>query len=287
MGVFNRTFYDLNRERHYCFSAAEAAIPSALIADIKISVPNYTDEPAVSGIFIKAETVKITVAAAGKILLSYSSESRSMLRPGRTYPMKSREQGYEGIIVFGDLKTDIDYKGVCPVSEECLTRFQPSAITYVSVPCTNIRLSGEVFIGGDDVQTKSSTETIPDEMFGIDRSVIIDLTDTGVNDKTNPMILFANGVNAFNDAERLRSPVYTIGGIGPDEEGTVFVRFENHFRIAAVVEDILDDTEETPVAEIAVGTDSDQDYVCRRAAKELPDDPSQDCPIELITIDYA
>jgi len=161
MARFNRTFYDLNNERHYCFAEADENIPVAVLSDLKLSVPSYTDSPFISSIFIKKETVKITIVVGGQIVVSYSSENRSALRPGRNYTMKSWKEGYEGVLVFGNLRVDAHYEGEIPLSEECLTRYQPSAIPYVSIPCTDIRLTGEVAIGGDDVHAHSFTASIP------------------------------------------------------------------------------------------------------------------------------
>jgi hypothetical protein len=282
MARFNRTFYDLNNERHYCFAVSDESIPSVL-SDLKLSVPNYTSVPFISGIFIRENTVQITIVSDGKLVASYSSDSRSMLRHGRTVPLKSWKEGYEGMLVFGNLKNDVHYRGTIPISEECLTRYQPSAIHYVSIPCTDIRLTGEVFIGGDSVHTMSSCEKIPTDTFGIEHSMILDILDTGTADATNPMILYANGVNALNEIRDIRSPIYTIYGIRPNAEGTVFVHFEDHFRIAAVVNEISE-----KISEVAVGTSITQDIVCYPSPREeRRENEEENCPVDFITINYG
>ena len=290
MARFNRTFYDLNRERQYCFAGQGEEIPSGVLADLKLSVPDDTAIPFLSGIFLKGETVKLTIAVGGNIVASYSSESRSMLRVGRTYTMKSWKEGYEGVLVFGDLKTDVDYKGsffTSAISEECLTRVLPSAIPYVSLPCTNIRLTGEVFLGGNQVNVRSFTETLLPGMFGATESMMLDLIDTKTVDAMNPMILYANGVNALGAIEEKRSPIYTIHGVHPDLTGTVFVHFEDHFRIAAVTKNLLEiEEEEVKISAVAVGSDITQEMVCYKSEPPPEEDVIPDCDITFTHIDY-
>jgi hypothetical protein len=265
-------------------------IPIGVLADLKLSVPNDTAMPFVSGILLKADSVKLTIAVDGDLVASYSSESRSMLRAGRAYTMKSWKEGYEGVLVFGELKTDVDYKGsvsTSAISEECLTRFQPSAIPYVSLPCTNTRLTGEVFLGGDQVNVRSFTEALPEGMFNAKESMMLDLIDTKAVDAMNPMIIYANGVNAFNAIEEMRSPIYTIHGIRPDLAGTVFVNFEDHFRLAAVVENLLEtEEEEVIISAVAVGTDITQDMVCYKTEPQPVEEETPDCDITFANIEY-
>jgi hypothetical protein len=290
MARYNRTFYDLNRERHYCFAMPGEEIPTGVLADLKLSVPSDTAIPFISGILLKGDAVKLTIAVGGEIVASYSSESRSMLRAGRTYTLKSWKEGYEGVLVFGELKTDVDYKGnvsTSTISEECLTRFQPSAIPYISLPCTNTRLTGEVFLGGDQVNVRSFTENLPPEMFSAKESMMLDLIDTKTVDATNPMILYANGINAFNAVEEMRSPIYTIHGVRPDQAGTVFVNFEDHFRLAAVIQNLLDtEAEESKISAVTVGTDITQDMVCYKSEPDHDEKEIPDCDITFVSIDY-
>jgi hypothetical protein len=289
MARFNRTFYDLNNERHYCFAAADEKVPPAFLSDLKLSIPSSTEIPFISGIFMKGETVKMTVVVGGQIVASYSSDNRSLLRTGRTYSLKSWQTGYEGIFVFGDLETDMDYQGNenIPIAEECLTRYLPSAIPYLSIPCTDIRLTGEVLLGGDRVQTSSFVENIPVKDFDIEQSMIFDLIDTGTKEATNPMVLYANGINALNEAVMIRSPIYSIGEVRPNKEGTIFIRFEDHFKIAAIVRDTETFTEETVISAMAVGSEITQDMVCTKTTQDPPPKEKEpDCPIEFVTIGY-
>jgi len=124
MALFNRTFYDLNNERHYCFAVPDEKIPVAVLSDLKLSVPSYTDTPFISSVFIQKETVKVMIVSGGEIVASYSSESRSMLRTGRVYALKSWKKGYEGVLVFGSLKIDVHYKGDIPLNnlDDCVQK---------------------------------------------------------------------------------------------------------------------------------------------------------------------
>ena len=290
MARHNRTFYDLNRERHYCFAMPGGEIPMGVLADLKLSVPDDTAVPFLAGIFLKGDTVKLTLAVGGEMVASYSSDSRSILRAGRTYTLKSWKEGYEGVVVFGDLQTDVDYKGsssASAISEECLTRFQPSAIPYVSIPCTDIRLTGEVFLGGDQVHVHSFTETLPVGIFDTKESMMLDLIDTKTVDAMNLMILYANGVNAFNAVEEIRSPIYTIHGVRLDLAGTVFVNFEEHFRLAAVTKNLLDtEDDDIKISAVAVGSDITQDMVCTKSEPPHEEKESPDCDITFTHIDY-
>jgi len=290
MARFNRTFYDLNNERYYCFAVADESIPSALLSDLKLSVPNYTETPFVASVLIRGEVVRVTIVERGQVVATYSSNNRAMLRAGRTYPLKSWKEGYEGVLVFGCLREDVYYAGNTPISEECLTRFQPSAIPYVSIPCTDVRLTGEVAIGGDGVQTRSFLADIPAGIFeDAEESMVIDLTDTGEIASSNPMIFYANGINAFNATDDQLSPIYSIHAVRPDHMGRVFVKFGDHFRIAAIVSDVEEEEEEefAFVSEIAVGTDITQDMVCGGTSGDTETTPIENCPIEFIKIDHA
>ena len=288
MTRFNRTFYDLNHERQYCFAAADDTIPAAVLSDMKISVPSYTDTPVISSIFLKEDTVQVMVSVGGEIVVTYSSHNRAMLRKGRIYPMKSRKEGYEGWLVFGELTNDVNYAGGTRVSEECLTRYAPSAVPYVSVPCTNTRLTGEVKIGGDTTHTQSYKEDLPGSVFEVEKTLILDLVDTGTADAANPMVLYANGVNAFNETEDIRSPIYTLCGFMPDQEGNVFVRFEDHFQIAAVTQG--DERDEIGFSAIAATTEITQDMVCDSPVPEEKDTEEEEeeaCLIEFLEVEHA
>ena len=287
MARFNRTFYDLNHERRYCFAAADESVPSAVISDMKISVPSYSALPVVTGLLSKEDSVQVVVAVGGQIAVTFTSNSRNTLRSGRVYAMKSWKEGYEGVLVFGSLKEDVHYKGTAPVSEECLTRYSPSEVPYVSIPCTGVRLTGEVSIGGDSTHSRSFTERLPEGCFTANESMMLDLIDTGVTSSDNPMILYANGINAFNDIENVRAPIYTLCGFPPDLSGSVFVRFEDHFKIAAVAKK---DVEDASISALVVGTTITHDDVCYPPTSV--DDGSsvtdgEDCPIEFIEIEYA
>ena len=215
MAKFNRTFYGLNNERSYCFATAHEKIPPALLSDLKLSVPSFTTTPCVASVLLKGEVVRVVIVDSGQAVAVYSSDNRSMLRAERTYPLKSLKEGYEGVIVFGCLREDVYYTGDTPIAEECLTRYSPSVVPYVSVPCTSIRLTGEVSIGGDQLQTHSCLTTSPSG----EPVMSFDLIDTGLVRDDNPMIHFANGINAFNEMSQLRSAIYTIHGVGPSVSG--------------------------------------------------------------------
>jgi hypothetical protein len=118
--------------------------------------------------------------------------------------------------------------------------------------------------------------------------MIFDLVDSGSKEATNPMVFYANGINALNEATMIRSPIYSIFEVRPNAEGAIFVHFEDHFKIAAIVRDTETFTEETPISEIAVGTEITQDMVCTKTEpKKPPEVQEPDCPIEFVTIGYA
>jgi len=288
MARFNRTFYDLNNERHYCFAVADERIPVAVLSDLKLSVPDQSATPVISGIFIQGETVRITIAVGGEIVASYVSENRSLLRRGKPYPLKSWNPHYEGILVFGDLTADVRYEGAIPIAEECLSRYVPSAIPYVSIPCTAVRLTGEVYFGGDGVHTVSYEKELPVPDFGVPQSAVLDLADTEVIAETNPMLLYANGVNALNEKASPRSPIYSIYGVKPNGVGTLFIDFEDYFKIAALVEDAEETVGVGIYSTVAVGTAITQDDVCHSPQEGAIDSSGtpENCEITPVQIGY-
>jgi hypothetical protein len=291
MAVFNQAFYDLNNKRCYCLRRPDADFPLELISDLKISVPNQTEVPAVQSIFIKDNCVRMTITSDSGLILSYTSDDREFVRNGRTYPLKSHAEGYDGVIVFGKgIRHDCNFQTESLISEECITRYSPSRIPYVSLTCIGEQLTGEVWLGGDDtsiVQSDAAADFDPaddDEdypVFGEDsQAVRIDLVDTFRVEPNNPMIQFANGINAYNEVAD-RSPVYTIGNIHPDATGTVTIQFEDHFSLAGIVTSLESENEngngnggeeETkPVVACAVGSDISPSDVCSPSKTE-PDE---------------
>jgi len=116
---------------------------------------------------------------------------------------------------------------------------------------------------------------------------MLDLIDTKTVDAMNLMILYANGVNAFNAVEEIRSPIYTIHGVRLDLAGTVFVNFEEHFRLAAVTKNLLDtEDDDIKISAVAVGSDITQDMVCTKSEPPHEEKESPDCDITFTHIDY-
>jgi hypothetical protein len=300
MAVFNQLFFDLNNKRGYCLHRPDAAFPLELISDLKISLPDQGITPVFRSIFVQDTCVRIIFALGAKIILSFTSDDREFVRIGQAYALKSHAEGYEGIIVFGaGIRHDHRFDGEAEVSEECLTRYVPSRIPYVSLTCIQERLTGEVRLGGSDLALVRTDKTdVPGTIFpGIDQAVRIDLVDTFRVDSQNPMIRFANGINSYNEVSQ-RSPVYTIGGVHPNASGTVIMQFEDHFSITGVVRE-LPDTEgegEEPPAIIAVAVCSDivQNDVCspsqeepQNEEEEQPDDTCDVKEIPVETIAYT
>ena len=289
MATYNRTFFDLNGKRGYCVDGADM-FPADTIVDLKISVPNRTESIRMASLFIRNEIVRIVfVATYGSTPVAlFSSDERSMLRVGIPYPLTPLADGYGGLIVFGEgLRTDTDMLNSPSISEECLTRFEASAIPYVSLTCDSVALSGEVALSsGDPTRLVSDGVDVPDELFGSTRALRLALTDTGSKTSDNPMIGLANGINAYFGAEGYRSPIYKLFGAMPDSKGSITIRFDEHFHFTPV-----GDATTVP-SMLAIGTDLTTDDVCREIngnEKESGAEPKPACPpsrIEFERIEY-
>lgn len=287
MAIYNQTFFDLNNKRGYCVDGA-AGLPPETISDLKISVPNFSETIRMSSIFLRDETVRmifVAVCESGiKPVALFNSDDRSMLRVGIPYPLLSLAEGYGGLIVFGEgIRRDIDVTISLPVSEECLTRFEPSAIPYVSLVCDSVKLAGEVaFSSGDPARLVSDGIDVPEELFGCTRALRLALVDSGTVDTSNPMIEMANGINTYFTAEGTegrRSPVYKLFGAMPDSSGTVYIRFDEHFHFVPV-----GDPEQT-TSILAIGTDLTTDEICHAVNEtedENEDKSEPACPASII-----
>jgi hypothetical protein len=260
MAIFNQSFFDLNNKRCYCLVTPDEEFPLELVSDLKVSVPNFTEQPCLRSIFIRDNSIRLTVSVDNRLALSYSSDNRNSVRLGQPYPFKSYLEGYEGMIVFGaGIKSDCEYVKSSLISEECITRYLPSRIPYVSLTCIKERLVGDIILSGGDLSIAYTDKVaVSGQVFpNAEEALQLDLVDTSFVSSENPMIRLANGVNAYNEVAK-RSPVYSVGGIYPDATGTVTIMFEDHFRITPIVEPDVTDV----ITCVAVGSDIIQSDVC-------------------------
>jgi len=288
MVVFNRTFFDLNHERGYCVDGTPG-FPPETISDLKISVPNDTDQIWIRGLYLKDEVLRLTLTAKSqsteKPVALFTTDMRSSLRIGEPYPLRSIDPAYCGLVVFGSgIRNDFTENISFAVSEECLTRYRPSGIPYAGLTCDNIRLTGEVrILGGDESRVVTEGVNIDRTVtpFAIsDRALRIRLVDTGVVDTTNPMIEMANGINSYFGLEGTQGPIFKLLGALPNSDGEVRVLFDDHFHFAGVVSDFNE--VDSVISQIAVGTDLTMDDVCGSGMeKELGKDEEQCSPKDI------
>lgn len=288
MAIYNRTFFDLNGKRGYCVDG----LPADTIVDLKISVPNRRQTIRLASLFLQDEIVRLVfVATDGSTSVPvalFSSDERSMIRVGVPYSLTSLSDGYGGLIVFGEgVRTDSDVTSALPISEECLTRFEPSAIPYVSLTCDSVKLSDEVTLSsGDPNRLISDGVDVPEELFGSKRALRLALTDSGSGDTDNPMIALANGINAYFGEGGRRSPIYKLFGAMPDSTGRITIRFDEHFHFAPVGDP------DTATSTLAIGTDLTTEDVCREIngiEEETENETEPACPpssIEFERVEY-
>jgi hypothetical protein len=125
---YNHTFYDLNNRRQYPLAVPDVNFPVEAISDLKISVPNLTAEVVINSIYIRDKIIRIVLSADNRLVAGFTSNNRSLVHIGQTYPLQSSMTGYAGFITLGaGTKYDWNYIGGAVISEECLTRFKPSA----------------------------------------------------------------------------------------------------------------------------------------------------------------
>lgn len=291
MAIFNRTFFDLNNRRGYCVDGA-AGLPSETISDLKLSVPNRTETIRLASLFLKGESVRIVFIAVYdatvKPVALFTSDERSMIRTGTPYPLTGITDRYGGLIVFGEgIRNDISLETPLTVSEECLTRYEPSAIPYASLTCDSVKLTGDVRLSsGDPDRLVSDGIDVPPELFDTTRALRLALLDSGTGGPENPMIALANGVNAYFAAEGRHGPIYKLFGAMPDQAGRITIRLDEHFRFIPIGEADL-----TP-SMLAIGTDLTTDEVCgavNDVEEENIEEPENLCPpsnIEFEVIEY-
>jgi len=276
MTVFNQTFFDLNGKRGYCFDRV-AALPPDTLSDLKLSVPNSWETVWLCGLFLHGESVRLTFTTlpGSRRIATFTSDRRSSLRPGEPYPLHGCQDGYGGLIVFGEaVRTDCDLRVPLRVSEECLTRYEMSSIPYAALSCRNERLTGEVHLAGNDRLLSDGVNT-PQELLGTTRALRLALIDTGTADKENPMLAMLNGINGDYGLDGIS--VRWLFGAVPDTNGTVTFMFDEHFHFAP--------TDDPSV--LALGTDFSTDEICgghSESSEELFGAQSP-CPPSGITFD--
>jgi len=283
MTVFNRTFYDLNHERSYCVEGD--GLPPEMISDLKLSVPNVTESLWLHGPYLAGETVRfLWTAVSGsqeKPVAFFSSDQRSMLRIGEPYPLAALAEGYGGLIVFGaGIRKGEWFPRRFRVSEECCTRYVPSAVPFAGLACDKTRLTGEVFLGsGDSTRLTSTGVALDHDKNGFliaDRGLALSLRDTGEAGPGNPMIAMANGTNSYFGMGGRRGPVFQLFGALPDESGSVRVRFDEHFHWTGITDDLA--AEEPRVSGLAIGSDMTLDELCRAFTVDTTPNASDDPP---------
>ena len=283
MVVFNQTFYDLNHKRGYCVDGA-LDFPTDTISDLKISVPNDTDTIWLQGLYMIDETVRLVFTAKSSQreipVALFTSNSRSSLRIGEIYSLRSIDSSYVGLIVFGSgIRNDCEIRSSFPVSEECYTRYESSGIPFVGRACDNLRLTGEVqIISGDEsrvVTEGCDLDKVTSPFVIADRGLRIRLLDTDKQDMTNPMIEAANGINSYFGTETRESPIFQLFGATPDAQGQVRFAFDKHFHLAYVTDDLNDSN--PSFSRLAIGTDITMEDVCESGLTAEPGDVEEVC----------
>jgi len=287
--LFNQTFYDLNGKRAYCLHPAEVPdwFPADVLVDAKLSLPSLTDQLYLGSLFIKDEVVRLTflVKKAGvfQLVAKFSSDSRRTLRLGDAYPLTSVVAEYGGWVVFGEnVKVDFT-RAHLPLllSEECCTRYVPSAIPYAAMTCDSEQLIGEVGMSsGDPLRLVSECREIDDnDLKG--RVLCLSLRDTEEADMSNPMIGLANGSNNYsNMADGSCAPIFKLFGAVPDENGQIQWVFDDPFYFTPV-------KNETNL--LAVGSEFDIQEICDKMSvvygglSGIPLDPN--CDVSKITLE--
>jgi hypothetical protein len=275
MAVFNQTLYDLNNKRYYIGAYPDVSVPLEVISDLKLSVPDLTSRPSIQGVYLKNDVIRILISNNGRPVASFVSDSRLSVRRGVPLALKSLLEGYAGFIVFGD-GVHYDFTEACsfPISEECLTRFRPSRIPYAARPCSIERLTGAVHIYGgvtdaysrvEDISNSNTLQNSPEgRTHG--KALVIALNNTGELDPSNPVILYANGINRLANVNDVPSPIYSIAGIAPNCGGRIHLQFSDKFVLGSVAD----------TTGLAVGVTFTQDDVCDKRGDEP--DPLDFCP---------
>jgi hypothetical protein len=282
----NRSFYDLNLERAFC-TDGDPSFPRGLIADLRLSLPGFTEKPLITGLFLSGNTVRILFAVQTpeeiRAVCSFTSDERDMLRSGVTYPLKPLRDGYGGLIVFGEgVRTDYALAERFAVSEECCTRYVPSAVPSAGLVCDSVRLTGEVGLSaGGGTSLVSEGTDVPEELFGTSRALCLSVTDTGEASEQNPMIALANGINSYFGPDGSKSPVFRLFGAVPDETGTIRIHFDGHFSFLPVGDDPAE-----PVSQIVLASDLTVEEVCGSPEEDLSGS-GEECEISEIQTDYV
>jgi hypothetical protein len=295
MAVFNRTLYDLNGKRYYISDKPDVRMPLETILDLKLSVPNFSNQPVLEGIYISNNIVRILFSDNGRPVASYNSDNGSGIRLGIPLSLKSLAEGYAGYIVLGEgIRQSFTEKCSFTISEECLTRFRPSRIPFAGRPCTDVRLTGEVHISAG---TKDAQSTIEDvsysaalQSFRTEKALVLSLKNTEEKDISNPFIAFANGINRLAFVYDTRAPIYRIGDMVPDCLGNIHFQFSNQFVIggltAAGSEEDADgeageeagEENEKKINGLAVGVIVTETAICSGKSPLLEDLDADVCP---------
>ncbi|MDR1478482.1 MAG: hypothetical protein LBJ00_06020 [Planctomycetaceae bacterium] len=273
--TYNHTLFDLNNRRQYPLGIPDSNFPSEVISDLKLSVPNIDSEIIINSIYAADNCLRIVFSADNRLIAAYSSNNRNLLKIGTAYALKEITAGYKGFIVLGEgIKKDWNYAGSSKVSEECITRYRPSAVPYAGLVCNYNKITtGEAYIAGTELQLTTDVIALPNNLLPqCDTALSFQLIDNQSVSSQNPMIAMANGINSFVVTPDKESPIFTIANVRPDINGVIRIHFEDHFKLTSVVnyidDPVMTDAGIPLVYSIAVAVDVNSDAICG-AKKDL------------------
>ena len=267
-------------------------MPADVFADLKLSVPNFDSTPVIQSIYIKNDIIRLVITDTSDdkefIAVLFSTDNRSAVRIGTPIPLKSMHKGYEGFVVFGHgIKQDFTEKFSVPVSEECLTRFTPSGISYAGKLCSNKQTAGEIRISGGGGLTAASrvgTVTLqgPASSVSACEALIIDLADNGQPDN-NPVTQMANGINGMTASKDQRSPIMSLSGLYPSCDNGIRLQFSKEFIVNEILESMTESEEPVSIG-LALGVTMTQQDICGDGTSEQT---GEGCPPETLQLEIA
>lgn len=203
---------------------AAPSIPTWLISDLRVTCPPVYARVYVSSVYVSDTLVSVAVSgiAAGEgsvpVGLLARTVTRDELEPFRAYSMDRMSDGASGAVAFGEIPAGAAPLRMsftadeAPVAEAAIVRAEAPGVTAIVDPYHGTRASGIIDLSGNSEFRTAVDKDDP-------HTIVFTLADV-YRDATTSVCDATPSKDACG-----ATPVRTINGVAPDENGTITLRF--------------------------------------------------------------
>lgn len=208
---------------------AAAVLPAWLLSDIRVTCSRIYKKVYVSSAYVSDTLVSVAVSGttgavgARPVGLLARTVTRDELEPFRAYSMDRMSDGASGTVAFGEIPAGTTpfrmtfSAGDAPLVEAAIVRAEAPGVTRIEDPAHGTAATGVIDLSGNSEFRTSIGKEGQDE--DPSHTIVFALSDT-YRDITTSVC----DVTPTRDACGA-TPVRTINGVAPRENGTITLRF--------------------------------------------------------------